>query len=142
MNAKELMKQIRSLDTSIDIKATEIDHLKAMLLKITPTLKDDPSFSGGFQDKLGEIMPKIVDLNNEINAEIDALVDKRDLILALLDQVEDPDQRNVLYKRYFEYKTWEQIAVEMNYTCRWIYKIHGNALQSINKILKDDMCSF
>jgi len=39
----------------------------------------------------------------------------------------------VLYKRYVEYKSFEQIAVEMGYTYDYIRKIHIKALRNFEK---------
>ena len=54
----------------------------------------------------------------------------------LIDKIEDADCVDVLYKRYFQFKKWEQIAVEKNYSYQGICKIHGKALQMMNEILK------
>ena len=41
------------------------------------------------------------------------------------------EQREILIKRYLNYDKWEQIAVDMDYTIRRIYQLHGEGLQNI-----------
>jgi DNA-directed RNA polymerase specialized sigma subunit len=90
----------------------------------------------GNQDKLGDSVAKIVDLQDEINQKIDKYVDLKREISALLEQIPDPDQVKVLHKRYFEYKPWEQIACEMNYSYRNVCYIHGKALQAFEALME------
>ena len=139
-NAKEYMMQIQLYDTHITTKLEELRHLKEMVTRITPTLKDDVVSGGGSnsQDKLGDAVAKIVDIEDEINRDIDFYVDAKQSISATLDQITDPDQLQVLHKRYVQYKSWEQIACEMNMTYRNVCYIHGKALQVVNEIMKGE----
>ena len=43
--------------------------------------------------------------------------------------------QTVLEKRYLCFQSWEQIAVEMGYDLRWLYRIHGKALEEVKAIL-------
>ena len=137
IDVKEYLRQIRLYDTRINMKIDELEALKASLLRITPTLKDDVVASSGSQDKLGDAVAKMVDLREEINADIDRFVDAKRAVGATIDKVSDPDQLQVLHKRYVLYESFEQIAIEMHMTYRNVCYIHGKALQSVSDILKD-----
>ena len=50
-------------------------------------------------------------------------------------KVGDPTLRNLLIYRYLDFETWESIAVMMNYGIRHVYKLHGRALNHIDKII-------
>lgn len=138
MDPKTYLRQIELADAKIEAQLEEIYQLRQMITKVTPSLHDDPVTGSGSQDKLGNTIAKIVDLEAEINRAIDNYVDLRKEIMATLDKVRDPDQYQVLHKRYFERKAWEQISVEMGYTYRNICYIHGKALQTVDAILKGD----
>ena len=43
---------------------------------------------------------------------------------------------DLLYQRYFQYKEWEEIAVDIGMTCRNIHRLHGRALLSVENKLK------
>ena len=135
-NAKHFLQQIKLYDSKINSLLEELDNLKAMTLKITTTLKQDVVSSGGSQDKIGDAIAKIVDLEAEINAAVDGFVNKKKAVNDVLDKVHDPDQYAVLYKRYILYKRWEQIACDMSMTYRNVLYIHGRALQTVDRIMK------
>lgn len=133
---KKYLQQIRLYDSRISTKLEELQHLKEMVLRITPTLKDDVGSGRGAQDKLGDAVAKIVDLEAEINRDIERYVNAKHEVGTTLEKLTDPDQLKVLHMRYVQYKTWEQIAYEMGFSYRWVCTIHGRALQEIEKILK------
>lgn len=68
-----------------------------------------------------------------MNAAWDELIDKRDQAKALIGKVDDESSRCVLYRYYILIQTWEQIAVDMNYTIRRIYQLHGQALKNLEE---------
>ena len=137
-DAKRFLQQVKLYDSKINSLLEELDNLKAMVLKITTTLKQDVVSSGGSQDKIGDAIAKIIDLESEINAAVDGFVNKKKAVNDVLDMVYDPDQYAVLYKRYILYKRWEQIACDMSMTYRGVLYIHGRALQTVDAILKGE----
>lgn len=82
----------------------------------------------------------MVDLKNALKDDIEKLSEVKCAIGATIDKIDDPDQLNVLHKRYVLFKSFEQIAIEMGFTHRHITRIHGEALQSVKKILKNESC--
>jgi len=38
--------------------------------------------------------------------------------------------------RYINGKTWEEIAVEMHYTYKWVHVLHGQALAEFENVLR------
>lgn len=133
---KKYLQQIRLYDSHINTKLEDLHQLKEMVTKITPTLKDDVVSGGGNQDKLGDAIAKIVDLEEEVNRDIDRYVNAKQEISNTLEKISDPDQLQVLHMRYVQYKAWEQIACDMHMTYRNVCYIHGKGLQSVNQILK------
>lgn len=142
-DAKRFLQQIRLYDSRINAKLAERDRLKAMMTKITPTLRDVPSSGSGGQDKISDAMAKLIDLEAEIDREIDSLVDARNSVVGTIDKVMDTQMHEVLCKRYIAFKTWEQIAFEIGKSYQWTWSIHGKALQAVEEILKksDKNCS-
>lgn len=70
----------------------------------------------------------MVDLENEISADIDALVDLKREIVTAIKSVDSPEFGTLLELRYLCFKPWEQIALEMGYDLRWLYRLHQKAL--------------
>lgn len=138
MNAKEYLHQVRFIDTVIDNKQKELEQLKDMAVSISSGPSDKESVQTSHdQDKLGDIVAKIIDTQDEINCQIDHLVDVKREVVRVMEKVKNVDAYKILYKRYIECKRWELIAVEMSYSIQWVYKIHGAALIEISKILKE-----
>jgi hypothetical protein len=135
-DAKRFLQQVKLYDSKINSLLEELDNLKAMVTKITTTLKQDVVSSGGNQDKLGDAVSKIVDLEAEINRAVDCFINRKKAVNDVLDMVYDPEQYAVLYKRYILYKRWEQIACEMSMTYRGVLYVHGRALQTVGAIMK------
>ena len=74
--AKEFLMQVELCDINISNKLDELSHLKSMVLKITSTWKQDIISGGsGNQDKLGDAVSKIIDMETEINSAVDKFVD-------------------------------------------------------------------
>lgn len=82
---------------------------------------------------------RLAELDEKIDRRIDQLVAVKQEIMDAIAQVEDSRYRTLLTERYMEFKTWEQIAVDMNYTWRRVMQLHGEALNSIGQVV--DMIS-
>ena len=121
----------------IDYKQRQLDELRELCTSITSPINSDKVQTSGVSDKIGYTVSKIIDLQNIINSDIDRLVDLKQEIMAVIDKL-DATYLQLIYLRYFEFRTWEQIACEMNYSCPWIWKLHGEALQKVSEILQQD----
>ena len=136
--AKEYLLGIALLDAKIDARVSEIEDLKDRLLNITPTLSPDKGGgAGGAHDKMAGTMARIVDLQQQINADIDGFVDKKNVALKMLDGMKNPVHMTILHRRYFLHQSFERIASDMNYSWRWVCKLHGRALQEYEKVMQD-----
>ena len=51
-------------------------------------------------------------------------------------QLENEDERDVLFYRYIKGMEWWEIARTMDYSESWIYELHGRALNEV-EIKKD-----
>ena len=133
LTAKQYLLQISKSEKLISNK---IEELKALNLLATKTTKiiDDNIHIRGSSDKIGKVIPKIIDLENEINQEILKYIVLRSEVMKIIDSLE-PSMMELLYKRYFQFKDWDTIAQEMNYTYRWVLGLHGKALYEFQKKL-------
>ena len=125
------LKRYVLLDKEIDRKLEEVSRLRSKLTRITQVLTTEPRGGGTIYGKTEEILAKIVDLENEIDADIDRLISIRDNIKAVIEAVEDDRERLLLQYRYLDGWTFEKIAVEMNYSWRQIHRLHSRALTNL-----------
>lgn len=134
MNAKEYLSEIKS-------KSRQLERLKER----RKNLHLDVSFGTINYDadrvqttpknKLEEAMVKLSDrieyLDRKI-AEISVEIDDRINSIELVGNVA---YRDVLFKYYAEYKSFEQISVEMGYAYNYTCNLHGEALKELSKHL-------
>lgn len=131
MNTKEYLKQAFYLDKNINSKLEQVEKLNELATKATSTLSDMPKSSNRGESRLEEIIVKIIDLQEEINKDIDALIDLKREIAWTINNVKDKEMRSILEKRYLCFDSWEKIAVDMNYSTQHIFRLHNKALKSI-----------
>ena len=131
MTANEYQGQAYRLDQRINSKLEQVLSLRELTTKATATMSDMPSGGSRNVYRMQDIIAKIVDLENEINRDIDALVDLKREMVATIKAVVDPECQTLLELRFLCFKTWEQIAVEMNYSIQHIYRLRDKALKMV-----------
>ena len=132
MNAKEYLSQAVRLDQKINSKLEQVSKLRNLSMKASG-LRLAERISGTKEHSLMEsALVKMIDLEYEINADIDRLVGLKREMATLIERVNDPSQRLLLEMRYLCGNTWEDIAQKMGYDLRWVYRLHGKALQEFD----------
>lgn len=132
--AKDYLNRIKWYDVLIDSKLEEMERLNDLVRRITPSMSG--AAGGGNGDKLGDTVAKIVDLQDEINRKIDEFVALKQAASSMLSQITRTDYYKILHMRYIRYMSFESIAQDMGCTYRWATKMHGQALQEFDKVLK------
>ena len=135
MIAKEYLSQAFRLDNRINSKIDQIASLNDLATKCGSSITGMPRNPSPATSLMADAVSKIVDLQAEINRDIDALVDIKCDLVKTIKAVDDVDCQLLLEGRYLCYKSWEQIAVEMNFRVRHVYEVHSNALKKVEKIL-------
>lgn len=131
MTAKEYLQQAYRLDQRINSKIEQVASLNDLATKCTSSLTGMPRNPNHATSTMADAVGKIIDLQAEINRDIDSLVDLKREIVTVIKAIENPEYQTLLEKRYLCFLTWEQIAVDMGYDLRWLYRIHKRALEQI-----------
>ena len=82
------------------------------------------------RDRLSEEITRIVNLEKQINSDLGAMLMLRNKIINEIQSMDNPVYIDILYKRYVQYKSLEEIAVEMSYVYVHTRRLHGLALQA------------
>ena len=135
VSAKQYMRRAYHVDGIINAKLKQIRQLKYTACMLSRNMTGDKVQANGRNDKVAEVTANIVDLENEINNQIDALVDYKRDIITVIEHVPEAHYRLLLQLRYVNFYTWEKIAVEMNYCYRQVLRIHGEAIAAAGKII-------
>ena len=135
MTAKEYLKQAWNIDQKINYKLDQVAQLREMATKVTSTLSDTPRSGSHDNHKLDDIIARLVETEEEINKDIDRLINLKIDILKVVWSVEDDACRRVLELRYHDFKSWSDIALEMNVSLRWVHTLHSRGLKKVEKNL-------
>ena len=130
MTSKEYLEQAFRLDQRINSKLEQVMSLRGLATKATATIHDMPGAATPNVHKMSDLVCKIVDLEEEINAEIDTLVDLKREIMAAIRLVEDPELRLILELRYLCFRSWKDIATDTRCSIRTVYRLHDQALEN------------
>ena len=120
----------------INCKLEQVAELRSMLLPGAIRYDKDKVQTSNNADTITDTMLKIVDLEEKINADIDKLVEMKGLARDKIERMENDVEKVILYKRYFNNESFENIAVECGYSWRHIHRLHGEALKNFDKIYK------
>lgn len=131
MTAKEYLGQAYRLDQRINSKLEQVASLNELATKCTSTLTGMPRNPNRGTSTMADAVGKIIDLQAEINRDIDRLVDLKREMVRIIKAVDNTEYQTLLELRYLCFKTWEQIAVDMGYNVRHVYRLHGEAVESI-----------
>ena len=131
MTAKTYLSQAYRIDQRINSKLEQVRSLRELATKATATLSDAPANGSRSVHSMSDTIDKMIDLENEINADIDWLVDLKREIVTVIKRVENPEYQTLLELRHLCFKSWEEIAVNMHYDIRNIYRIHDRALAAV-----------
>ena len=134
--AKEYLQQVRKAQLHISSLQEEIETMKELVVSIGSISQDEKVMSSVSQDKMADIICKIEDRVAELKTKMTEYIQLRAEIMATISKVDNDDYQQILYKRYCQMKKWEEIALDMSYTWRWVIKLHGRALDEISIIIK------
>ena len=136
MKAKEFLQKAYRIDQRINSKLEQVTSLRELATKATATLQDSPIKGSRHVHSMEDIIAKMADLETEINQNIIELVELKGEIVSVIQKIDNPEHQTLLELRYLCFKTWEQIAVEMYYSVRNIYKLHDQAMAIVQKNLR------
>ena len=133
MTAKQWLNRARYTDREISRLIAARNATLDRVLSITPSYAGDVGQGSKDPHKLD----KLAELDDAINSLIDTLVDVKREIIVGISRLEDRRLREVLYGRYIEAKTFEQISCDISYSYKQTCRLHGEALKEMEAIIND-----
>ena len=127
-SAKRYLQKIRKLDRMIEQRIKERDALRQFdgvgaIAYDSDPVQTSPKGSAPFESTV----EKLIALEEELDRLIDEYVTMKNRIIGEIQGLSNSNYITLLYKRYVEYMTFEEIAVDMHYTYEWIREMHGHA---------------
>lgn len=87
------------------------------------------------KNKLEEAAVQLYERLERINKTIARLSVEIDDRIESIESLPNEAQRNMLFKRYVEGKSFEEISIEMQYAYNYTCNLHGEALKELQKHL-------
>lgn len=127
MTSKEYLMQYREAMRRTQAITEHLAELRAVCEQLRT--------EDGHRIALDKAVADLVDAEAKTAAEVERLTMLEAEIVGAIDRVPEP-YRTLLYERYVNGKTWEQVAVDMHYSYRGVTKMHGRALQTLKECIE------
>ncbi len=136
MTASEYMDKANVLLRRIKRKRREA--AKIMVTERTPSsplYNDMPQNANFNPHQKAKKIEKAIDLNREADSALAELEKMKNSFQTAILSLDSPDDRDLLYKRYIEFKNWKMIADEIGYSESHTKRLHSIA---VKKLILDD----
>lgn len=133
MTAQEYLEQIAALDELIKSKVQYIGRLKDEAKRTSVKFEGERVQSSGSKQKMANTIVKYVDIEQ---GELKDLYEKRQEIINTMKKLPYKDY-DVLFKVYVLGYQLDAIAERYHRSYSWAQKAHKNALNAMQKILKE-----
>lgn len=126
----EWLKSYRALDGKIESMIEQLQVWNARATKITATISQEPKAAGS-GDQLQRCIDQICELQTEIAQEMDKLRKRKQEIETAIHGLNEKSYQDILWYRYIQGMTFEEIAIKMNYSWRQVFRKHKNAVEKL-----------
>lgn len=132
--AKRELRPIKDMESEIRSIEEEIERLMAIATKMTASYDGD-RISGTPKNKIEEATIKIEEYRGKLNKALLKSLDYKNRCLNKVEKIEIQTLRTILILYYFQNKTLERTAEEIDRSYRWTYEMFTTALDEYAKIL-------
>ena len=135
MDAKKYLEQIEMLEIKIENKLIEQQQMRAIATGISAAIGGDRVQASGGGQRMENAIIKCVDLEREIDALVDELIDTRKRVISTIEKLDSPTEYNILHKRYVQFKSFKDIADDYGKEYTWVTTTHGRALKKVQLLI-------
>lgn len=129
MNAKQFLSRGRWIEREITALMRTRDETRDRLTHITQNYDSD----GAQSTKDPHKFDALIELEYRLDERIDELCAVKTEILDTISKLEDSRERLALQLYYIDMKSWEQVAVELNYSWRQTMYIRKQAIKHVEE---------
>ena len=133
-HAEALTNQLFAINKNIHHKKLCLDEMKALATKTTSTITDMPRPETPDPQRLENLMVKIADAENDIQADMKAMSNMKAELAGLIASLHDYMQMRVMSLRYLEFKPLETIAEELDISVRRVQQIRSEAMTKLENL--------
>ena len=131
MDVKKELQRIHDLKISYKNELDYIKDLRRIYKRSAYTFEDLPIT---FQAE--NIIRKIENNHRKALRRITLLLMALEKMEEILEDIEDPVEKRLLFLRYVKCMKWEDVAADMHYSLRGVFEVHKRALESVSERFK------
>ncbi|GEM_PF-705703 len=133
MTVREYFEQVREMERRISIKHEQIKHLKELATRATSAIEAVRVGGTSNRSKMANAVEEMVDIKRALEKDIARLSRLYKEISAIIVKTDNQSYRELLTLRYLCNKKWEDIADQMHFDTRSVYRLHGKALAEVRQ---------
>ena len=132
MTAVEYLNQVGYIDRKIKVDLMELEELRARAVSVSsPAFGERVQSTRSTEPPFVRVLERIWEKESRLNQELMELEEKREEVKAVIEQLENPDERFVLLYRYINRMTWEEIGLELHVGRTTLHRWHKDAIAKI-----------
>lgn len=136
MKAKEYLQQVVKLDKLIQNKIIEKEQWKSVATSTTSHADGERVQSSGSKQKMADAVCRYVEMEDEIDAYIDRLIDTKNEVIKTIEQL-NATEYDLLHKVYIQMIPLDSVAYMYEKTYSWATTVHGRALKHVQDLLDE-----
>lgn len=133
--AQLFLGRVEMLDSIIENKLAEQRQWKELALSISMNMDGEKVKSSGSKSRMADAIVKCIDMEAEIDAAIDNLIDEKRKVIQTIEKLYSPMEYKILHLRYIQGFSLSLIAEKLNREYSWVTTTHGRALKNVQNIL-------
>lgn len=147
MDAYTFLERVKEADAKIDAKKADERELWTQATSVTQ-VNDGMPHAPGVSDKVGNIIHKIIEAQNETNRQIDMYIDIRQDVIRHIEMLPTKQYTALhwLYVRKREYRkpnqswyyTWSEVAENMGCSEQNLSNLRKRGIKNLQKILDSE----
>ena len=129
---KRILQQYAFLLAHIKNLEMEIDMLRQSQMSASVNMGDGMPRSLGGPSDLSDYAVKLESLLGHLEKTKERCITTKLMIETAITELPDIRERNLLWLRYVRCMSWDEVALELKYEIRQVFRIHGQALLHID----------
>lgn len=132
--AEEYLNTIRRLDARLRVKEHERKRLEDDTCSLSAIDYSNSHVAGGKPLDISDKIARLDDIIRRANEEWDAFIDRRAEAASLIEQIEDPDQRDVLMGYYVWCFGWADVMADIGVGKTKLFELKRDAMAQFEVI--------
>lgn len=123
---------LKILQTIYDINCEELRSIENIIMRTSSVIypKGEPSYVSPQE----ELLKDRDEYREKVERNKKRLKEEKDRLFEIVCQLSNDEYIKIIYMRYFEYKTWGEIAKKLGYSIKQIMRKHEKAIDELIKL--------